>query len=124
MNETSVSALEGKKRKGFSRTHINHGGFRGNSTSYGISKHVTAVVAVSASVLIVPPFFIVAGQRISSKWIDPIQGSFKNVTSGICSRHIKPNWFPSDGVIKVTENGSMEMPILTAVIKHIDNYAG
>ena len=113
---------KGRKGRGFQNAHKSWGS-RGNSTSYGNSKHVTAVVAVSASGLIEPPIFIVAGKTISSTWIDPIQGSFRNVTSGICSRCTKPNWFPCNGVIKVTENGSMEMPILTAVINHIDNSA-
>ena len=56
MDETSVSALEGNKWKSFSPTDTNHGAVRVNSTSYGISKHVTAVVAVSASGLIAPTF--------------------------------------------------------------------
>lgn len=34
----------------------------------------------------------------------------------ICSKIFKKGWFPQDGVIKISENGSMEMELITSVI--------
>lgn len=124
MDETAVDANEGDSTKVLSGADSHHGGFRGSSTAYGICKHITAVVAVSASGLIAPPFFIIAGKKLSQRWWAPVKGTLKNghCVAGICSRFTKPNWFPHTGVIKLTENGSMEMPTMCAVVKHINNF--
>lgn len=42
--------------------------------------------------------------------------------AGICAKYTKPNWFPVDGVIKVSDNGSMEKPILTAAVSHVNTF--
>lgn len=91
---------------------------------YGPSKHITAAVAVSASGRKAPPFFIVAGQRVMSNWISPL-GNMEEEKGGhsyysICDKYYHEGWFPKDGIIKMSENGSMQIEILPALMKHID----
>lgn len=52
--------------------------------------------------------------------MSPATGSFGENVSGICAKYIKPNWKPRNAVIKVSDNGSMEKPILAAAVKHIN----
>ena len=61
MDETAVSAEFGQPVKVFGAADKKHGGFRA-APAYGSGKHITAVVAVSASGRKPPPFFIVAGK--------------------------------------------------------------
>ena len=67
--------------------------------------------------------FIVAGKRINERWFDADQGSPNDQISGECARYAVPVWFPDEeGVIKVTENGSMEMENFQAFITHISKH--
>ena len=123
VDETDVDATYGKREKVFTCSKSNHGGFVACSTNKASQKHITAVICVSASGLKTPPFFIVAGKRINERWFDAVKGSPNDQISGVCARYAVPGWFPDEeGVIKVTENGSMEMGILQAFITHISKH--
>ena len=71
MDETAVSTEFVQPVKVFGAADTKHGGFRAAPAS-GSSKHITAVVAVSASGRKPPPFFIVAGKNIMSGWKKPL----------------------------------------------------
>ena len=121
--ETAVDATYGKRERVFTSSKSNHGGFVACSTNKASQKHITAVICVSASGLKIPPFFIVAGKQINERWFDAVQGSTNDHISGVCARYAVPGWFPDeDRVLKVTENGSMEMEILQAFIMHISKH--
>lgn len=72
MEETNVTAENGKKKKVFSPADPHHGGFQVATTGSGSGKHITSVIAASPSGLVAPPFFIVAGKRVMSNWLLPV----------------------------------------------------
>ncbi len=71
---------------------------------------------MSASGRKAPPF-LVAGKRVISAWFDPLS---KEVFGN--HKLTALNWFPEDGVVKVTENGSMTREILPAFMKHLHKF--
>ena len=86
----------------------------------GADKHITCVVAVSASERKASPF-IVAGKQDMSNWV----GSLPNIcrkSGNVCRKFEQKNWFPSDGVIRCTENGSMEMSVMHGFVKHPNTF--
>ena len=119
-DETAINVTFGERIKVFGPSNTHHGGFVA-STHNGAGKHITAVIAVSADGLIAPPFFIIAGKKVVQKWIDPLDPSFREGHPD-CDMFTRPEWMPADATIRVTENGSMEMAILPAFIKHLDNF--
>lgn len=72
LDETKVDPEFGKKIKVYGDSSSHHGGFRASTTSSGTGRHVTAVIAVSASGKRCPPFFIVQGKQVMSNWLDPL----------------------------------------------------
>ena len=92
-------------------------------SSYSARKHINAVIAASASGEIAQPFFILAGKRINSEWWAPVTGSFNDEPHGIILPFTKPGWFPGDGVIEVSKNGSMEGNLLATYVRHLDAFA-
>ena len=123
LDETAVDGRYGKREKVFLSSDSHHGGFVACSTNKASQKHITAVVCVSASGLKTPPFFIVAGKRINARWFDAVHGNHSDAISGICARYSVPGWFPDEeGVVKMTDNGSMEMDVLQAFISHISKH--
>lgn len=122
-DETAVDCTLGKWTRCFTSADTKNGGHRGVKSSYGISKHITAVIAASASGTVAPPFFIIAGKRKSSDWWSPVTGRFNAKPCGIIEPYMKEGWFPTDGCIKVTENGSMEGPVLSAFVQHVEHTA-
>ena len=123
LDETAVDATYGKREKVFTSSKNNEGGFIACSTNKASQKHITAVICVSASGLKTPPFFIVAGKRINERWFDAVQGSPNDQISGVYVPYAVPGWFPDEqGVMEVTENGSMEMETLQAFITHISKH--
>ena len=121
MDETAVDSTFGQKRKVFGPSNTHHGGFVASAKTAGAGKHITCVVAVSASGKKAPPFFIVSGKNVMSNWVEPLPSIYKN-SGEICRKFEQENWFPKDGVIKCTEKGSMEMSIMPAFIKHLNAY--
>lgn len=92
-------------------------------SSHSMSKHIIEVISISASGRIYPPFFIVAGKRISSDLWFPETSNFRSPPHVIIVRLTKPNWFPLDKtVVKVSENGSMESSILAVCVNHVEAF--
>ncbi|CDF40642.1 unnamed protein product [Chondrus crispus] len=119
LDETAVECTLGKWHKAFTSSETKNGGHRGVKSTYGASKHITAVIAASVGGVLTPPFFIVSGKRKNSDWYSPVTGSLSNTPNGIIRPYTEPNWFPNDGCIKVTQNGSMEGPVLAAFVEHV-----
>ena len=71
VDETEISADYGKIRKVYSSANSNHGGFFAQSGS-GPSKHVTAIVDISAAGDVAPPFLIVKSRNIMLNWFEPL----------------------------------------------------
>lgn len=122
MDETAVDATEGKPIKVYSSAGTKHGGFRKCSTLNGPSKHITAVIVASPAGLRAPPYLIVAAKNVMSNWLEPVTGKFTSAIQSKFLKYTRHGWFPRDGVVKTTENGSMESAILPSFIKHVDNY--
>lgn len=74
IDETAVDATYGKREKVFNTAGSHNGWFKRCFTSYSSSKHITAVVCISASDLKAPPFFINAVKRINNKFLDDVKG--------------------------------------------------
>lgn len=123
LDETAVDCTLGKLEKAFTSRDTKNGGHRAVKSRYGSSKHVTVVIAASGAGVLTPPFFIVAGKRMNSDWYAPVQGRFQAHPQGIIKRFTKPNWFPKDGCIKLTENSFMEGPVLAAFVQHLQHTA-
>ena len=66
MDETAVDSTFAKQRRAFTAAGKPSGGYRRVKSTYGVSKHITAVIAASAAGRITPPFIIVAGKRRNS----------------------------------------------------------
>ena len=67
IEDTPVSAEYGKKVKFFSSSNSNHEGTIACKRSK-YDKHITAIVAVSASGRCATPCFIVAGKNVMQSW--------------------------------------------------------
>lgn len=120
LDETAVSPEFGRKVKVFSPSGSHHGGSRAQRGTKS-NKHVTALVAVSASGRRAPPLFIVSGKRIMESWFEPLDA----FQVGDCKQLqwlSVPNWFPQDAVILMSENGSMEQSLMKLVIEHVNRF--
>ena len=97
----------------------NHGGFI-SCQAKRTNKHITLVVAISASGRKVLPFFIVEGKIIMSGWQAPLIPveimHHSHETIGVCTNQC---W--EDGtVIMTSDKGSMEKRLIYFVIEHVD----
>lgn len=120
VDETEISAENGQVVKVYSCASSHHGGARSQSFS-GRSRHVTAVVAVSASGEKTPPFIVVEGKNVMSNWFDPF--SFEEASNNPAFWWLTDkDWFPTKAVVMCTDNGSMEMRIIKHLIVHIDKH--
>lgn len=120
VDETGVDGTRGKREKRFTDATSHHGCFRAENRSNGLPQHIISVIAVSASGRAAPPLFIIAARRMNPRWWEPVTGQFRNGVSRNCAEYTRPNRFPREGVIMVSENGSMEMDIMPAMVKHIN----
>lgn len=109
LDETNVDPDLGKKIKVLCDSSTHHGGSR--PAGGGSGRHVTAVVAASASGKVCPPVFIIQGKQVMSNWFQPLEMALytRNTTTVIDGLNEK-GWFPQDGVVVCTEKGSMECP--------------
>ena len=123
IDEISVETTFGERYKTFGSSSTNHGGSVMTTESGAGGKHVTAVIAVSALGRIAPPFFIVAGKHVMSRWTDPFDEMLFRDPEGIPHRALYPNWFPGSGVVVCSEKGSMTKVILTIFMRHLARYA-
>ena len=69
LDETAVSCEYGKKRKMFGGADTDHGGYAACHVSK-MSRHITAIIAVSTSGLKSPPSCIVAAKNVISSWLE------------------------------------------------------
>ena len=67
VDETAVDCQYGERNKVFGSSATHHGGYMAGQARK-TNKHITLVVAVSASGGKVPPLFIVEGKR--DEWVD------------------------------------------------------
>lgn len=95
------------------------GGFKSQSIGSGEGRHVTAVVAVSATGHKAPPFFILQGKRVMSNWLSHQDADVYQDLPPSLSSLLKKEWFPGKGVIVCTENGSMTMDIMPHFVTHL-----
>lgn len=114
MDETKVDFTFGTRRKAFGASNSHHGVFTA-ATNTTAGKHMTAVVAVSASGRRGPPFFIVAGTHVLSSWLKPLS---KNHLDQSCNlqRFAKSCWFRKAAFIKYTARVSIDMDLLAAFV--------
>ena len=122
MYETSIDTEHGIREKVYASSSTHHGEFRNPGNSKGSGIHVTAVIVVSASGLKAPPFFFISGKRKYADWFEPLLPDVYCDKDGIPHKLCENQWFPDNGVHKLTENGSMEMDILAAFIGHFNSF--
>lgn len=121
LDETNVDPEFGRRVKVLCDSSSHHGGSRPAST--GTGRHVTAVVAASASGRVCPPFFLVQGKQVISNWFQPLQAHmYSNANGALIGNLISEGWFPEGGVVLCTEKGSMDMTVLPFFIKHLNTF--
>ena len=123
IDETDVNTTFGERCKTLGSSSTNHGGSIMTPESGAGGNHVTAVISVSASEGIAPPFFIVAGMHVISRWTDPSDEMLFRYPEGITHRALYPNWFPGSGVVVCCEKCSMTKVISTIFMRHLARYA-
>lgn len=120
MDETKVSAEFGQRQKVFGSSDTHHGGSRANNGGK-CGKHITAVLAVSASGRKVPPVFIISGKNVMKNWFHGL--SHQQIGGDPRLLWLTTNsWCPRDALILMSENGSMEKRLIPFVIDHINRY--
>ena len=123
MDETGIDCEFGTKEKVASSSSSNHSGSRISADGSGTGVHVTCVVAVSASGLRCPPFFIIQGKHPMSSWTDAIEGKPGQILkSTVLERFTRENWFPHNGVKAMSEKGSMTMQTLPLFMTHFNTF--
>ena len=109
MDESSVETEFGKKTKSYAEARSHHEGSCPVRSSSGLGKHMTAIIAASASGRKAPPFLFVAGKLAMRHWIEQLVVFNRTNLIDINLEHLGvQNWFPSEGVIWCSENGSTE----------------
>lgn len=106
MDETGVDCTIGRLKRAFVAAGKRNGGYRGIKSTYGVSRHITAVISSSAEGHLTPTYFIAVRKRENSDWA-PVKGEIQSPPFGIIARFTQENWFPRNGVIDVSTNGSM-----------------
>ncbi len=64
------------------------------------------------------PFVIVQRKKVMTRWFDPLRAEPYGA-------HVltENNWFLSNGVVKMSEKGSMTSEIIPSFSRHLDKYA-
>lgn len=122
MDETGALTEYGQKTKVFGASSTDHGGCISQSTGSGEGRHVTAVIAVSASGHKAPPFFIVQGKNVMRNWFLPLNSEVYTSFPLEMSSLLTESWFPSKGVVVCSENGSMTMDFMPLFVEHVNNF--
>ena len=68
MDEESVDAEFGERKRAYGNADTYHGGYSIVTTGTGDGRHATVLIACYASRKKAPPFFIVQGKRNMSNW--------------------------------------------------------
>ena len=105
----------------FGAADTHHGGYTACHASK-MSKQITAIIAVSASGLKAPPFFVVAGKNVMSSWLEPLPKDeiVEEIRALAWLKNAK--WWPDGAVVMTSENGSMEKRLIKFVIEHGNRY--
>ena len=122
MHETKVDAEFGKIVKVLGPPNTHQRGLVSSTSAAGSRKHVTYVIAISASGLKAPPFFIVAGKNRMSKWFEPLNSGIYKFENGRPHPLSEHGWCPDDACVAMTENGSMQMDVMPMFIEHINSF--
>ena len=122
MDETQVDGEFGERKKVYSPADTHHGGFIATKKHAGDGRHVTVVMAVSASAKKAPPFFIVEGKRNMSNWYMKLAEDEYELSYGHLRVLTEDGWFPSDASLVMAEKGSMEMCIIPLFMQHLNRF--
>lgn len=120
MDMTHVSAEYGRKKRMLCSAASHHGGFLPSSLSPSNGRHITVVLAVSASGLLAPPFFIIAGLRVMPDWFKSLHREKYNFKDPSLQQLYKNNWFPEDTAVYMRAKGSMVQQVIPLFIEHIN----
>lgn len=115
MDEMAVSAEFGKKVKVFGEYSSRRFNCRSRWES---SRHITAVVAISASGRRAPPSFIISEKNIMLNWFLPLMSEQARGDTAL-QWISQEDWFPKDGVVVVSGNGNAQMRLITLLVQHI-----
>lgn len=100
MDETSI-ATKGSSKKIFMSSRSKFPESRG-STSKGIGKHVTCMVTTSPSGRKIPPFLIIEGAKVMSRWFGPLPGPIPDLQDmPELNKYYSNGWCPDDIGISV-----------------------
>ena len=122
MDETHVDGEFGKRKSVYSPADSHHRGFVATKKHGGDGRHVTVVLAVSASGKKAPPFFIVESKRNMSNWYYKLEKEEYKISSGQLSVLTEDGWFPSDACVIMAEKGSMETRIIPLFMRHLNMF--
>ena len=121
LDETCIDSEFDVKQKVICSSFHGSSGYKSSSGNSGSGVHVTAVVATSASGLMVPPFFIIAGKNYMENWTSVVTDEIGNLLKVTPSElFTRKGWFPDDGVIVCSERGSMTSDLLPVFIRHLN----
>lgn len=122
MDETHVSAEFGRKKEVLCSSKSPHGGFVSTNLRNGSGKYVIVVLAVLASGMICPPFFIVAGVRLVTDWYKPIQKYNHKLNYTSMIPVYENEWFTKDAVVCMTHKVSMDQKTIPLLIEHLSRF--
>lgn len=80
------------------------------------------MIAVSAAGHKIPPVFIIQGKYVMSNWFLPLDSEVYQHLPPPLSSLLREDWFPRDGVVICTENGSMTMAAMPLFISHLEKF--
>ena len=107
------------REKVFCPSDSHHGGYKAVAGK-GIGKHLTAVVATSASGQKSDPFLIFEGVYQMERWFQPLNDKVFKGADGQPEWFAREGWMPSGSVVTGTENGSMDQGTITAFAEHFN----
>lgn len=76
LEKTADDCTLGKRHKAFTAKDTKNGSNRGVKSTYGSSKHITAVIPACTASVLTPPCFIIAGKRKNEERHVPVTISF------------------------------------------------
>lgn len=120
MDETKVDAQFGIRERTFVGKNSRRGGFQVGSKKS--NKHITAVIAGSASGRVAPLFVIAAGKKLMKKWYEPLDSTIYRNSDGSAHWLARDGWLPGDTALRTSENGSMEQTTMPFFVEHLGRY--
>lgn len=121
MDKTDVTGVHGAKEKVFGSSETHYGGAKG-TWGRGIGKHLTTVIATSASGHVIPPMLIFEGVYQMEQWFELLSSTVFKDDNGSAERIAKSDWFPADAVVVGTPRGSMAMETMPRFVQHFQKH--